>query len=218
MANTPKRGLMTLDLKKAILERRQSVSHEEWTKLGHWGVERILHSEEWQQFSHRESIRIGLYSSLPDEPNLKDLESLAQQKDGVRLYYPRISDVRAKRMDLVEVSPFHSDSWVKGAYGIFEPKRELRVATDSELKELDLIFIPGVVFGENGERWGRGAGYYDRFLPRVSRAIRVAFAFEFQLFKKLEQEVWDQKVDWIVTECREIRTPRFLEKWKLILK
>ena len=210
---------MSLDLRKQILQKRKQVTQEEWRELGACAVQKLLQSTQWEQLFQRESIRVGLYRSMSDEPILKDFEDFVRQHPGMHLYYPRVCDVQARKMEWVEVSPHCAGkAWVRGAYGILEPQGELPAASEEEIKAFDLIFVPGTVFGEDGARWGRGAGYYDRFLSQVRRAIRVAVAFEFQLISELKQESWDQKVDWIITESREIRTPEFLEKWKLILK
>jgi 5-formyltetrahydrofolate cyclo-ligase len=91
--------------------------------------------------------------------------------------------------------------WVVGPYGIDEPHSELP-AVDPQL--LDLVLVPGVAFGPNGERIGRGAGYFDRFIPSAKNAFRAALAFDFQLVDRLDQNAWDQPVHWILSEKREI--------------
>lgn len=48
-----------------------------------------------------------------------------------------------------------------GAYGIEEPTGALFTDYDA----IDFIVVPGVAFDRNGNRLGRGKGYYDRLLP-----------------------------------------------------
>jgi 5-formyltetrahydrofolate cyclo-ligase len=55
---------------------------------------------------------------------------------------------------------------VKGKYGIFEPRDYLDVAEDKELKKVKVILVPLVTFDKSGNRLGRCAGFYDRFLPK----------------------------------------------------
>ena len=205
--------------RRKILQLRAQVTPSQWRSLGQSGTQRVLDSEYGRKLFGQLHVKIGMYSPLSDEPSLEDLEALAVQDSRVHLFYPRILSVAEKKMTLVEM-PAEAliHHWVQGPYGIREPHPSLKAADDAVLKEIDLIFVPGVVLGEQGERWGRGAGYYDRFLPQLPQAIRVAFAFEFQITQALQQEPWDQGVDWILTEKRELKGPRFLEKWKLILK
>ena len=73
---------------------------------------------------------------------------------------------------------------------------------------LDVIFVPGVVFGERGERIGMGKGYYDRYLMTSSPAVRIALAFDFQVQIFVPQKNTDQPVHWVVTESREFRMPQ----------
>ena len=59
---------------------------------------------------------------------------------------------------------------------------------------------------------GRGAGYYDRYLSQASQALRVSFAFDAQVMDRVAQDVWDEKVDWIITESQMIFGSRILEE------
>ena len=77
---------------------------------------------------------------------------------------------------------------------------------------LDIVVVPGLVFGPLGERMGRGAGYYDRFLARTERALRVALVFDFQIVSDVPQKPLDQPVHWILSESRELKAP-FALKW-----
>lgn len=120
----------------------------------------------------------------------------------IHFSYPRILSRTDPLMDFA-VAIHHTD-WVFGSYGIPEPRAELPAAKPSSL---DLILVPGVVFDERGGRIGMGAGYYDRYLARAPGALRVGFAFDFQVRKEsIPQAPWDAKMDLIVTEKRLIVT------------
>ncbi|MCM2323394.1 MAG: 5-formyltetrahydrofolate cyclo-ligase [Oligoflexia bacterium] len=155
---------------------------------------------------HLQGMHVGFFRPLPEEPSLASLERWLRA-NGAKLYYPRVEDLRERRMELAEVAS--EDNWVSGRFGIEEPHPSVP-AVNPEC--LDLVFVPGVVFGMQGERVGMGAGFYDRYLVRTSRALRAAAAFDFQLYPQLAQKPWDQAMDWIVTPTREVRTAR-LAAW-----
>ena len=73
--------------------------------------------------------------------------------------------------------------------------------------DIDLVIVPGVVFDVNMARYGRGLGYYDRFLSRLDEKIKIiALAYDFQVSKKeLKLDYWDIKMDYIITEKRVIQ-------------
>lgn len=95
------------------------------------------------------------------------------------------------------------DELARGAFGIWEPRQELRSANESamHLDHIDVVFVPGVGFDRLGHRIGSGRGYYDRFLPRLrAGAVRVGLAFACQLLERLPVEPHDVPLDWVVTE------------------
>ena len=72
--------------------------------------------------------------------------------------------------------------------------------------EIDLVIVPGVVFDVKMARYGRGLGYYDRFLSRLCDVKVIALAYDFQVSKKeLMLDDWDIKMDYIITEKRIIK-------------
>lgn len=67
--------------------------------------------------------------------------------------------------------------------------------------EIGLVVVPGVAFDVRGNRLGRGKGFYDAFLKRVSCA-KVGVAFEQQVVAAVPADARDERVDKIITEKR----------------
>ena len=95
------------------------------------------------------------------------------------------------------------DELAIGMYKILEPKAELRELPSKkvDVKEIDLIMVPGVAFDSNGARMGHGFGYYDKLLEHArSDAPLVALAFECQIFPEIPTQSHDIFMDKIITE------------------
>ena len=83
-----------------------------------------------------------------------------------------------------------------GAYGIEEPTGTLL----TDYTAIDFIAVPGVAFDRNGNRLGRGKGYYDRLLPRIPQAYKVGVCFTFQIVEEVPAEPFDIRMDEIITQ------------------
>ena len=92
-----------------------------------------------------------------------------------------------------------------GRYNIPEPP-ETAEGTDPE--DLSLVIVPGVAFGRDFSRLGRGAGYYDRFLERAKNATLIAPCRRENLIDKVPVEKHDRFVDLIVTNEEVLRKDR----------
>jgi len=62
--------------------------------------------------------------------------------------------------------------------------------------------VPRIVFDMEGHRIGYGFGYYDKFLRKVPKAVKVGLCFDFQVAGKIPHEEHDAPVDFIETEER----------------
>ena len=80
---------------------------------------------------------------------------------------------------------------------------------EDNIIELDLVIVPGLVFDEKLARYGRGRGYYDRFLcmlPKQTIVIAVGYDFQVMSHKwRLGLKSHDIKMDCIITEKRVIQ-------------
>ncbi len=82
------------------------------------------------------------------------------------------------------------------AYGIADPVAEVF----SRNEEIDLAIVPGVSFDRQGNRLGRGKGYYDRLLPQLSAAYKMGICFSFQVSEALPTEEFDRPMDAVLTD------------------
>lgn len=84
-----------------------------------------------------------------------------------------------------------------GPHGIPEPRQPW---FDVDGESLEVLFIPGLLFGRDGSRLGMGGGHFDRFLHQHPTPLRVGLAFSSQLVDTLPLETHDQGMDVIITE------------------
>ena len=81
-------------------------------------------------------------------------------------------------------------------FGIGEPTGE----EWTDLDRIDMIVVPGVAFDREGNRMGRGRGFYDRLLKTATHAFKVGVAFDFQVIEAVPTEPHDVKMDTVVSE------------------
>jgi 5-formyltetrahydrofolate cyclo-ligase len=85
-----------------------------------------------------------------------------------------------------------------GKFGIREPNSNCE---EISLDKFDLVLVPGIAFDANGNRLGRGRGFYDRILSHAS-GVKCGVAYDFQLVEKIPVEPHDAKINFIVTPNR----------------
>lgn len=138
------------------------------------------------------------YIAVRGEPSLAGLETLAKNQ-GKTLCYPYcIND-----HEIIALHPAGSDAWRQGMFDIPEPipERSETVAPEN----IDLVLCPGTAFDEHLHRMGMGAGYYDRFLPKCTKATVTGIAYEVQRLDELPYEPWDMPMQATFTECRTLK-------------
>jgi len=89
-----------------------------------------------------------------------------------------------------------------GKFGVREPAEN---CPEIPPEKFDLILAPGVAFDWNGNRLGRGRGFYDRLLKQI-RGVKCGVGFDFQLLGKIPTEPHDARMNFIVTPTRCVRT------------
>ena len=163
--------------------------------------ERLIALPEWEQ-----ARTVLLFHAMADEVDLSAAIDAALTC-GKQLFLPRVSDRDvifhriSDRAVLTRLQPH--------GYGMLEPlaaEPRWRAGADQTL-----IACPGRAFDGEGNRLGRGGGFYDRFLADLSaagalRTVRiVGVAYEIQFLETLPSTPHDHPIDLLVTEQRTIR-------------
>lgn len=73
-----------------------------------------------------------------------------------------------------------------------------------DIRDLDLVIVPGIAFDINCNRLGRGKGFYDRFLSSC-KAFKIGLAFDMQVLDRIVVESGDIPVDMVITETKILR-------------
>lgn len=121
----------------------------------------------------QQPLPVAAFYPLPGEPDITPW-LLKAAADG-QLLLPRT--LPGHQMEFVTIHDLEGDLQ-KGRYGIREPHAELPASTATPT----IFLIPGVVFGQRGERLGHGAGYYDRYLAAHPHAHRIGIAYSVQMW------------------------------------
>ena len=142
----------------------------------------------------RKAATVMLFLSMPQEIDTT-AAIVSAWKSGKRVVVPRI-DRSVRQMVAVEIHGL--DHTLDPAIsGLRNPTEGVEVS----IERIDLIIAPGLAFDRRGNRLGRGAGYYDRFLADLQRKAGViGFGFAFQTLDEVPVTPHDQPVDAIVTE------------------
>ena len=146
----------------------------------------------WQLDAVLRASTILLYAAFGAEADLSAFAEKAQIQ-GKTLAYP----VCGEGFTLTAAVP-GADGWAVGQYGIRTPVPERSTLLQPE--QLDLVLVPCTAFDADCRRVGMGKGYYDRYLPRCTRAVKIGIALEVQRVPRAAVDAHDQRLDAFVTE------------------
>ena len=180
-------------LRAAALARRNSLASEDTFALGGLAQARAL-----ELTAYVLAPAVALYSPVQNEVPTERIRDHALTR-GKKVFYPKLGHVNS-----VEFAEIHSPADLGGGrYGMAEP-----IGAPSQLaahQEGMVVFVPGLAFDSLGNRLGRGIGWYDRLLKKLDKeTVFVALSYEFQIVDAVPTELWDKRVDYVITENRVI--------------
>ena len=120
-------------------------------------------------------------------------------RSGIAVALPCVSPGEPGVMHMRQFSA--EDDLRTNNWGSKEPASGRQVAPT----EVDLVVVPALAAGRNGNRIGYGSGYYDRFLKLV-HCPSVAIVYSSCLFDQIPADPHDVRVTYVITELEAIVT------------
>ncbi len=176
-------------LKNDVLEKRNSLAQEEILEISRKIEDKLFSLEHYKK-----SRVVMFFVSFNSEVHTHGMIKRALQDKTVIV--PKVVQNEIEPSIILDF-----DSLLpSGRFGILEPIEAMKIA----YKSIGLILVPGIAFDKEGHRIGYGHGYYDKFLKKVPKAIKIGLAFDSQIIDKIPNEQHDVPVDLVVTEKRVI--------------
>lgn len=142
-----------------------------------------------EDFQSRGRQVICSFAALPGEV---DLLPLLTDLPDCLWCFPRVEGENLRFHHVTDASQL-----IGGTMGILEPPAELPLVEPSRF---DVVLCPGLGFGRDGSRLGRGRGFYDRTLSECRGACRLlGITLPHQLVDALPTEEHDRFMNQLVT-------------------
>lgn len=176
-------------LKESILEKRNSLPEHEIKKSSEKIKERLFGLEQY-----RNSKTVMFFVSFNSEVHTHEM--IKQALINKNVIVPKVVHGEIEPSVIIDFESLVPS----GKFGILEPIEPMKMAS----KNIDIVLVPGLLFDKEGHRIGYGFGYYDKFLARVPRALKIGLAFDFQVVDKIPKDEHDVPVELIITEKRAV--------------
>lgn len=181
------KNLTKRQLRNILLTRLKKQTEQQRERRSKLIERKLIKQEEFVR-----AKRILFYLAFDGEVKTENMINKAREL-GKEIYVP-ICDTEEKAL---RPCAFKNGALLqKGPYQTLEPQTKI----DSPLEKLDLVLVPALGFDKNGNRLGRGNGYYDRLLKKASGRIHsIGLAFDFQILPTLPVEQNDVPVDKVLS-------------------
>lgn len=156
------------ELRKLYKEQRLNIASKDKLK---WDDLMLIQFQQFD-FGNAEILLTYWPMAHTNEPNTHLFSSyLRHSIPNLQMAYP-VVDLKTETMQAVlinEDTVYHTS-----AYGITEPKDGVTINSI----EIDIVFVPQLIYDEQGYRVGFGKGYYDKFLAQC-RTDCVTLGFNY---------------------------------------
>lgn len=179
-------------IRKQVRATLAAMSADQQRAASHAACDRLLELEALQR-----ARVVMLYMPLELEVDVTPA-ARALLAQGKTVCVPKV-DWQWYEMDPIALTSLEDEAMHLDRYGVRVP----RIAQPVPLDSINVIIVPALAFDPQGNRLGRNAGFYDRFLSRLNPAtLKVGVAFEQQIVDNVPVEPHDIAMDVVVTDHR----------------
>ena len=178
------------DLRSHYLKLRSKFTSEQIDDFSIEIVNRCLELNLW----NKSVYHLFMASEQNKEIDTAHLLSVLQGKDK-QIVIPKILDDHVlEHYLLLDQTPLKMSHW-----GIPEPQSGIKINSN----QIDVVFVPLLIFDLQGHRIGYGKGYYDRFLAKCRKeTIKVGLSY-FDPIERIENiQSHDIPIDFGITRDR----------------
>ena len=179
-------------LREKIKNCLKNTAREEFTSQGAGAAALLRNSPVWPRYPV-----VLLFLSMSSEIDTQPLIELSL-KEGKKVFVPRVEAGN------IVFCPVQSPRgpWRKGPFGLREPETPGGFPLPAQSGAL-LILAPGLAFDREGNRLGRGGGYYDHFFANLdaknTHYTALGFCMDFQLIDHVPAGENDIKMNGLLT-------------------
>ena len=178
------------DLRSHYLKLRSKFTSQQIDNFSIEIVNRCLELNLW----NKSIYHLFMASEQNNEIDTSILMSVLQGKDK-QIVIPKIlDDYELEHYLLADQTPLKRNHW-----GIPEPQSGIKINSN----QIDVVFVPLLIFDLQGHRIGYGKGYYDRFLAKCRKeTIKVGFSY-FDPIERIEDiQSHDIPINFVITRDR----------------
>ncbi len=141
---------------------------------------------------------VAAYLSVGDEPDTLRLVAWLGTRR-VRVLLPLLTDSSGNRLPEPAWAAYDGPEALRaGPLGLLEPTTTPLPAR--QLPEAELVVCPGLAANAQGDRLGRGGGWYDRALVHAGQSTPVVVLLNRdEVLEAIPTQPWDRRVDRLVT-------------------
>jgi 5-formyltetrahydrofolate cyclo-ligase len=176
-------------IRRSMLNRRNTISSKEVLEKSRLIQLNVINSRDFMI-----SETLGVYLPIGTEVRTEEIIQRALET-AKKVALPRIESDKIRFYQLNN-RLFQKNSLVVGKFGLKEPRKQ-----GTEIREMDLLIVPGIAFDYEGSRIGYGRGYFDRYMMDAKVSFSLGLGYRFQLVtNRLPQSQLDKRINGLSTE------------------